>query len=624
MKLLPMSRLGVHETAPGVLDFGLYLPNVTSSGGLQIVLKIIHEDDQFIQGIAPLEFSLGNAADPGFPGGDYWTARVDTTARPPVALPASSQWGQAGTYLYRYVVIPAGKAAIDFVIDPYAREYGVGDISAVTVGFTDHAWSASEAAWKTPNLKDIVLYELMITEFGADLQKIVPLLDYLKDLGIKGIEVMPVHDVKNTINWGYDPIGYFGVDERFGNRADFQAFVDAAHQRGIAVVLDVVYGHTTPEFPFPYLYPQLGIANPFNGPIIKDIGYGPMPDFSQAFVQDFFYSVNQLWLDKFHVDGFRYDNVPAFWDPASPAAAYGELVSTTRTLVAGNLSGAAAGVNYWNRFQGPGGTISLIQCAEYLDDPPAVLNNTSSNCTWQDWTLAAAQDCAAGKPGAISLLGRRLGLQYFPASTTGGGQAIPQTALQYLENHDHSRFICQYGIANPREDALLWEGDRSRWAKLQPYLIGLFTARGVPMLWEGQEVCQSYFVPDSGGGRPYVFRPVDWAKFYDPIGRSVIRLVRKLIAIRNGGPQFRDDGYTFFDTSYYTSAGLLVFSRAAGGKFSLVALNFTDGDVATTIMLPAAGAYVEQLDGADNLAGVSANTPIPVTIPSNYGRIWTQ
>jgi len=194
---------------------------------------------------------------------------------------------------------------------------------------------------------------------------------------------------------------------------------------------------------------------------------------------------------------------------------------------------------------------------------------------------------------------------------------------EYVENHDHSRFICEFGIANPRDDQLLWNGNRDRWAKLQPYLIGLLAARGVPMLWEGQEICQSYFVPNDGGGRPYIFRPVDWAKFYDPAGRSLVGLVRKLIAIRNAGPQFRSDNYTFYDTPYYNNMGLLVFSRSFGAKFSLIALNFTDFEIPTTITLPAPGSYTEQIDGKQNLLGVAAGSPVQVTIPSNYGQIWT-
>ncbi len=160
MNLLPMSLLGAHERSPGVLDFGLYLPNVTAGFKVGFVLRIIHEADQLMQAIQPLDFTLANTINPAFPKGDYWTVRVDTKAPPPGPLVPSSKWGQPGTYLYRYVATPVNGAPIDFIIDPYAREYGVGDISAVTVGFKDHVWSPNEATWKTPNLKDMILYEL--------------------------------------------------------------------------------------------------------------------------------------------------------------------------------------------------------------------------------------------------------------------------------------------------------------------------------------------------------------------------------------------------------------------------------------------------------------------------------
>lgn len=78
-------------------------------------------------------------------------------------------------------------------------------------------------------------------------------------------------------------------------------------------------------------------------------------------------------------------------------------------------------------------------------------------------------------------LGLLFGLLGYPAEVQNNGDNISKTAFQYLENHDHSRFICNFGtIAS--DDELLKEGDRSLWYKVQPYLIGLFTATGIPML----------------------------------------------------------------------------------------------------------------------------------------------
>ena len=92
---------------------------------------------------------------------------------------------------------------------------------AITLGYETYVWSENELVWKTPNLEGLVLYELMITEFGGDIDGTIARLDYLADLGVNGIEVMPVSNVSNTVDWGFLPIGYFGVDERFGKRRNF-------------------------------------------------------------------------------------------------------------------------------------------------------------------------------------------------------------------------------------------------------------------------------------------------------------------------------------------------------------------------------------------------------------------
>jgi maltooligosyltrehalose trehalohydrolase len=622
MPLLPLNKIGALETAPGVITFGLYLPNVTAGTGLSVSLKIIHEADQFVQTIQPFPFPLVITADPDFPNGDYWTATVDTSVVPPGAvLPADAHWGDPGKYVYRFLVTKLDGTVIDFIVDPYAREYGVGDLSGITLGAAPYAWSPQETKWKVPAQQDMIFYEIMIDEFGGDIDGTIKLLDYLQDLGINCIEVMPVNDVKSTVNWGYDPFGYFGVDDRFGSQADFQRFVDAAHQHGIAVVLDVAYGHTTGDFTFPYLYPQIGVANPYNGPVIHDAGYGPMPDFSQTFTQDYFFTANKIWLEAFHVDGFRYDNVPAFWDSSNPNTGYGQLVTETYNLVQAQMATPGA-PNYWQRFQSASG-FNLIQCAEYLNDPPAVLNNTLTTCTWQDWTLSAGGDCASGKPGAISELGQRLGLQYFPTVATVNGITLPKAGLQYIENHDHSRFICEFGIQNPGDPNTLWHGDPGNWYHLQPYLIGLLTAKGIPLLWEGQEFLQTYSVPNNGNGRQLVLRPVDFSSFYDVDGKALIAKVRTLIKIRKTYEQFRSGDHSFFDVPYYTNSGLLVFSRSLGAAYSLVALNFTGSPQTTTITLPTSGNYAELLDGVNNLAGVAAGVATTVTIPSNYGQVWT-
>jgi len=159
--------------------------------------------------------------------GDYWHAQIDIEkaktkkAKSANETTAKSNWGKDGKYVYRYYLeSPKATMPIDWIVDPFAREFGIGKLSSVTVGYQKYNWSKPEESWKTPRLEDLIMYELMINEFGGCLEVARDRLDYLADLGINCIEVMPVSNVAETVHWGFHPVGYFGVDERFGNTYD--------------------------------------------------------------------------------------------------------------------------------------------------------------------------------------------------------------------------------------------------------------------------------------------------------------------------------------------------------------------------------------------------------------------
>ena len=620
MKLLPLDKLGARskKNRPEIIDFGIYLPWVSAEDGNRLWVKIIHEKDQFIQDIQPAMFELAHSKDPDYE--DYWSAQVKINAKSKDRdLDLDSHWGEPGRYVYRYFLENPNVGPVDWIIDPFAREFGIGKLSAFTLGYKRHKWSREEATWKTPPLDEIVLYELMINEFGGSIEETIQRLDYLQDLGINCVELMPVSNVSNTVDWGFLPIGYFGVDERFGKRRDMQRLIDEAHKRGIAVILDVVYGHASDYFPYFYVYNRLNYyENPFMGPFAKDY-FGQSTDFNRKFTRDFFFSVNHHWLDVYHADGFRYDCVPNYWDGAV-GKGYSNLVYETYGFVKSKKGDS----DHWQRFFN-GDSINLIQCAEQLEAPIEILEKSYSNSTWQNWTLDAAKGVAKGKPDSLVYLGLQTGLDRYPhlEPVEMNEDEIEKTALQYIENHDHSRFVCNFKTASYGDEELLKEGDRGHWYKVQPYLIAIFASKGIPMLWQGQEFGENYFIPKEGMGRVVMFRPVRWDYFYDPVGKSMIRLVRKLVEMRHQ-PQFQRGGHYFYnDHGRYQSKNVLLFSRNYEKAFSLVALNFGNQDQTVTFQFPSAGDYEEELHGKDNLKDVAAGEETSITIPSNYGRIWT-
>ncbi|MDQ3282089.1 MAG: alpha-amylase, partial [Acidobacteriota bacterium] len=211
MPILPMNRLGARETAPNVIDFGVLLPRVDPSRGT-LAIKILHENDQFLKNAAPVTVPMTHSIDPQY--GDYWSASIDIRTQPG----SGASWGTPGRYVYRYVFRMNNGSEIDWIIDPCAREFGIGKLSAITVGYRDYVWSANEAQWRTPHIHDLVIYELMIQEFGGTIDGTIERLPYLADLGVNCLEIMPLSNVAESLDWGFLPLAHFGVDERFGNR----------------------------------------------------------------------------------------------------------------------------------------------------------------------------------------------------------------------------------------------------------------------------------------------------------------------------------------------------------------------------------------------------------------------
>lgn len=620
MKLMPISKLGPHAAGKKV-HLGVLLPGVSTAGGYKVELRIIHEKDQFIQSQPAFHQPLSHAIDATY--GDFWETTVDLS-------PANrgKHWGEVGRYVYRYAVTKPNGDEVDWVVDPFAREFGVGRQAAFTYGYKEHKWDSPEAQWKTPRQKDLVLYELNIMEFAGSLDLARTRLEYLHDLGITGISLMPVTNVTDVIDWGYTPVGYFGVDERFGNRSDFQEFVEVAHAQGIAVLVDAIYGHTSSLFPYEYLYSRLGLPNPMMGAFAKD-EYGPSVDWTKPFAQDFFYTVNHHWLEAYRVDGFRYDCVPNYWELGPDFRGYAAIVYNTYQWVKGQV---AAGNPAYARFADGANPIRLIQCAEQLEDAKDALEQTYSTCTWQNRTIAAADHVAQGGEGALAELGLAWGADGLPTEHKFNGDTIPKAPLQYIENHDHSRFICQFGVKNPdaERNPLFEQGDRDRWYMVQPYLIGLVMAKGIPLLWEGQELCENSKIAAGGASRTGFLRIVHWEYFYDDAGRSTVNLVRRLLKARAALPHVKDGEHFFFnDYDHYLQHGVMLFARYYPNtpKYTLVALNFTDKEQKVPFSFPVAGDYREELQGATdsrlNLTGVAADTETWLDVPSHYGRVWT-
>lgn len=179
-----------------------------------------------------------------------------------------------------------------------------------TVDHANYKWSDSN--WKVPPLKEWIIYELHVGVFTQEgtFEAIINRLDDLADVGINAIEIMPVAQFPGNRNWGYDGVFPYAVQNSYGGPEGLKKLVDACHQKGIAVVLDVVYNHMGPEGNYLSQF----------GPYFNSKYHTPWGDainFDDAWsdgVRNFFSDNVIYWFENFHIDAVRCDAIHAIFD----------------------------------------------------------------------------------------------------------------------------------------------------------------------------------------------------------------------------------------------------------------------------------------------------------------------
>jgi maltooligosyltrehalose trehalohydrolase len=197
------------------------------------------------------------------------------------------------------------------VPDPRSRRQpdGVHQLSR-TFDPSAHDWQ--DESWQSPGLNGGVIYEMHLGTFTPEgtLDAAIGKLDHLVDLGVQYVELLPVNAFNGTHNWGYDGVLWYAVQETYGGPAAYQRFVDAAHQKGLGVIQDVVHNHLGPSGNYLGLFgPYLteGMSNTWGDSLNLD---GPQSDE----VRDYVVENLLMWFTDYHVDGLRLDAVHALHD----------------------------------------------------------------------------------------------------------------------------------------------------------------------------------------------------------------------------------------------------------------------------------------------------------------------
>lgn len=194
----------------------------------------------------------------------------------------------------------------------FPSEHASWPVAAFRTEVPDFQWA--DQLYSRPAQDRLVIYELLVRDWDAsrDFNAVVERMDHLEWLGVTAIEIMPVSEFDGNTSWGYNPSNRFAVDKAYGDDAALKRLVNAAHAKGIAVILDVVPNHSFGLDPLVRMYQNesgnVAEGNPwFNEQQIHPYGLGYDFNHGDPWTREFWKRVFDHWLDEFHVDGFRVD-----------------------------------------------------------------------------------------------------------------------------------------------------------------------------------------------------------------------------------------------------------------------------------------------------------------------------
>ena len=217
------------------------------------------------------------------------------------------------------ILDPFDDRFIPATVYPNLKAYPAGkteyQVGVLQPGKPKYQWQVTD--FVPPPKDKLVIYELLLRDFVGtrSYETLVDTLDYLQRLGINAIELMPVNEFDGNMSWGYNPGFHLALDKFYGTEHAFKRFVDEAHKRGIAVILDIVLNHATGQSPLVRLYNNGGYSdavesNPwFNTQYREPVGVRFFNDFNHesTATRYFVRRVIEHWMKEYKIDGYRFD-----------------------------------------------------------------------------------------------------------------------------------------------------------------------------------------------------------------------------------------------------------------------------------------------------------------------------
>jgi 1,4-alpha-glucan branching enzyme len=414
---------------------------------------------------------------------------------------------------YKYTVTTAQGERLDRN-DPYAREVTASDGNSV---IPDPHFDWGDDHFQMPPWNELIIYELHVGTFNphddnepGTFYGVMGKLSYLQSLGVNAIEIMPPTEFPGGRSWGYNPAHPFALETSYGGTRAFKELVRAAHQHGIAVILDVVYNHFGPDhlphWRFDGWYENEGGGIYFYNDWRAETPWGhTRPDYGRPEVRQYIRDNAMMWLEDYRVDGLRTDalayirNVHGGDDPAADLPDGWSLMQWLHEEMRDRAP--------WK-----------ITIAEDLKGNPHITlpPETGGEGFSTQWDIGFAHTV---RRAVTEQLDENRSMQELAQCIEHRYNDDAFQRVIYTESHDE--------VANgaSRIPEQIMPGQAAHWWPKKRATLGAalaLTAPGIPMLFQGQELLEDGEFVDT--------RPLDWSKLLTYFG--LVTLYRDVIALR--------------------------------------------------------------------------------------------
>lgn len=440
---------------------------------------------------------------------------------------------------YPYYFIVDGKTKVGdpyarLVLDPYSDKWlktDIGDIPAYpytlfddTVlavyrgSLDDYEWKVTD--FKIPDHDALNIYELLIRDFNGQgktddgtLKWLRGNINYLKNLGINAIELMPIMEFNGNNSWGYNTNFYFAPDKAYGTPLEYKAFIDLCHENGIAVILDIVFNQSDGLHPWYQMYDIK--SNPFYNASAPH-AYSVLNDWNQdnPLVEQQWHDALTYWLTEYNVDGFRFDLVKGLGDNDSYKGTSTDAYNKSRVDRMIRLHATIESVK-------PG----AIHINENLAGPKE--ENEMAEDGQLNWANINNASCqfAMGFEGDSNL--NRF---YAPQD---GSRKVGST-VSYAESHDEERMGYKQGKWGASSDIKNNLGIKLR--RLGSVAAQMLMTPGSHMIWQFAELGADESTKNADGGNNTDPKKVLWSRLNDDKYVALHDTYKKLLWTRLNNP----------------------------------------------------------------------------------------